>query len=112
MIRFLSVAREPFLQGPEEFDAYVASGGFAPMSGQGPLLTTNWHQGEPYNNYCPMGDGGRCLVGCVALAAAQVMRYHRWPVLGKGDHDYMWDGDDSCGGSTSGGNMSADFEMP
>jgi len=40
------------------------------------------------------------------------MRYHRWPVLGKGDHDYMWDGDDSCGGSTSGGNMSANFEIP
>ncbi|MBD3367515.1 MAG: T9SS type A sorting domain-containing protein [Candidatus Eisenbacteria bacterium] len=75
----------------------------------GPLLTTVWHQGSPYNNFCPMGDGGRTVVGCVATAAAQILRYHGAPETGFGTHSYYWGGDDSCGGSTSGQTLVADY---
>jgi len=78
----------------------------------GPLLTTLWHQGDPYNQLCPWGDGGRCVVGCVATATAQILAYHQWPPTGTGTHDYYWGGDNSCGGSTSGAFLSADYSDP
>jgi hypothetical protein len=49
------------------------------------LVDTFWHQGDPYNQFCPGPPGGddctdpRCMVGCVATAAAQIMRYWCWP---------------------------------
>lgn len=70
-------------------------------------LTTNWDQGPPYNNFAPMGDGGRSLVGCVATTMAQIMRYWQWPPSGAGSSSYIWDGDQSCGGSVGGGLLSA-----
>ncbi|MDE6207937.1 MAG: C10 family peptidase [Muribaculaceae bacterium] len=45
----------------------------------GPLLTTTWDQGAPYNNLCPLIDGQRSVAGCVATAMAQVMKYYEWP---------------------------------
>jgi len=75
----------------------------------GPLLTSRWHQHDPYNQLCPMGDGGRCVVGCVATAAAQLAYYHQWPICGTGDHIYYWGGDTYCGGSTPGSYLTADF---
>ncbi len=76
----------------------------------GPLLTTAWHQGFPYNNLCPMGDGGRCVVGCVATAAAQILRFWKWPQAGTGSYSYFWDGDNSCNDEgTPGEALSADF---
>ena len=42
----------------------------------GPLLSTIWHQGDPYNQMCPEIGGENCVVGCVATAAAQIMKYH------------------------------------
>ena len=72
-------------------------------------LTSIWDQGPPYNNLCPLGDGGRTVVGCGATAAAQVMRYWTWPPSGEGSHSYTWDGDDSCGASVGGKVLSATF---
>ncbi|MBN3035922.1 MAG: C10 family peptidase [Bacteroidales bacterium] len=51
------------------------------------LLTSVWHQGPPYNNQCPyMGctntSNGNAIVGCVATAGAQIMRYWCWPPYG------------------------------
>ena len=42
-----------------------------------PLITTHWDQGWPYSNLCPdrKDGGGKCLTGCVATAAAQVLYY-------------------------------------
>ena len=68
-----------------------------------------WNQNGPFNNSCPMGDGGRTLVGCVATAAAEIMGYWKYPYAGKGSYGYDWDGDDSCGGSTPRVWLSADF---
>lgn len=39
------------------------------------LITTSWDQYYPYNMYCPIEDGQRCLAGCVAIAGAQELAY-------------------------------------
>lgn len=44
-----------------------------------PLLSTNWGQGRPYNNYCPKYGNDTCLTGCVATAMAQIMQYWSYP---------------------------------
>ena len=55
-----------------------------------PMLTTQWDQGEPYNNLCPTYNDGkvRAVTGCVATATAQIMNYHKWPLQGTGSHSY------------------------
>jgi len=64
------------------------------------LLTSHWHQNEPYNAQCPdhgctmaCGSNTNAVVGCVATAGAQVMRYWAWPPFGVGspyDNSYDW----------------------
>jgi hypothetical protein len=93
----------------EEFSALLSTRRASPMTQAGPMITTSWSQGAPYNNLCPIGDGGRTVVGCVATAAAQIMRYWEWPPQGTGSFSYTWDGDYSCGGSTSPQVLSATF---
>jgi outer membrane protein assembly factor BamB len=101
-----------FLLNTKSFEANLHGGSFAPLAEVGPLLTTSWHQRGPYWNFCPFGDGDSCLVGCVATAAAQIMRYFVWPPSGVGTHTYWWDGDQSCEGSTPGQNLTANFSDP
>lgn len=53
------------------------------------LLTSHWHQFPPYNNWCPDMNctdisNDRAVVGCVATAGAQIMRYWNWPPYGVG----------------------------
>ena len=68
-----------------------------------PLLTDTWDQYAPFNNLCPVDSTGeRCVVGCVATAMSQVMRYWEWPIRGTGSHEYV----DSLG---TGLTLSADF---
>jgi len=99
-----------FLADPDEFETDLNKGMFVSMDTVGPLLgSISWDQDAPYNNYCPWGDGGRCVVGCVATAAAQIMAYHRWPEAGYDDYTYWWNGDQSCEGSTPGQWLYADF---
>jgi parallel beta-helix repeat protein len=100
---------EKFNQSESSFQSDLARGKFSPLTQVGPLLTTAWHQGAPYNNFCPMGDGGRCVVGCTGTASAQIMKYHEWPPSGTGGHSLTWDGDQSCGGNVGGGKLSATF---
>lgn len=47
----------------------------------GPLIGTIWDQLNEYNALCPPG----CYAGCVAIAMAQIMKYHEWP------QKYDWD---------------------
>jgi len=98
-----------FLKSQQEFNADLRQRQFQPLTEVGPLLTSSWHQSSPYNDSCPMGDGGRCVVGCVATATAQIIKYWDWPPFGVGSHTYYWDGDQSCGGDTDGEWLSADF---
>lgn len=41
-----------------------------------PLIKTQWNQGEPYNNMCPMIGGTKTLTGCVATAMAQLLKLY------------------------------------
>jgi hypothetical protein len=56
-----------------------------------PMISTEWGQGCYYNVSCPVdnaGDCNRALVGCVATAMAQVIKYHEFPANGYGSHSY------------------------
>ena len=49
----------------------------------GPLLKTQWDQGEWYNRFCPYHiaskDGEHVLAGCIAVAMGQIVRYYgKW----------------------------------
>ncbi|MDY2943047.1 MAG: C10 family peptidase [Paludibacteraceae bacterium] len=57
-----------------------------------PLCSATWDQGAPYNNLCPTKSGERCVTGCVATAAAQVMYANQWPKQGTSSHSYTWNG--------------------
>jgi hypothetical protein len=48
----------------------------------GPLITTSWHQDDPFNKRCPYDPTKpilRCPVGCVATATAQIINYWQFP---------------------------------
>ena len=55
-----------------------------------PLLLTTWNQSPYYNDMCPMDtkQNARTVVGCVATAMAQVLKYWEYPVVGNGSHSY------------------------
>jgi len=54
-----------------------------------PLIEAKWGQGTPWNKFCPSDDDGRhALVGCVAVAMAQVMKKWNWPERGLGSNSY------------------------
>lgn len=53
-----------------------------------PLIETHWSQDDPYNAMCPTWFGTPTMVGCVPLAVAQIMRYHRWPTAGRDSVTY------------------------
>ena len=56
-----------------------------------PLLTSCWGQGCYHNAACPNDEHGPChhvSAGCVAIAMAQIMYYHKQPVRGKGSATY------------------------
>lgn len=54
------------------------------------LVQTIWGQSAPYNNYCPLLNGSRCLTGCVQTAMAQVLNFYQWPEQPKGTVSYLW----------------------
>ena len=56
-----------------------------------PLLTSAWGQGCYYNESCPSDNAGPCqhvTAGCVAIAMAQIMYYHKQPITGNGSISY------------------------
>lgn len=57
----------------------------------GPLVTTTWDQAPLYNNLCPYNNtyGERTVVGCVATAMAQIMKYWNYPLRGTGSKSYQ-----------------------
>ncbi|MBQ0089839.1 MAG: C10 family peptidase [Prevotellaceae bacterium] len=44
-----------------------------------PLIKTKWDQFPPFNNLCPESEEGKCYVGCVATAMAQIIAYNKYP---------------------------------
>jgi len=89
-----------YVVSPKEFQADLALGSRDTIDEIGPLVTAHHDQGDPYNLFCPMGDGGRVVVGCVATAAVMIMDYHEWPPFGIDSAYYLWSGDESCGDDT------------
>jgi len=53
------------------------------------LLTSTWEQGYGYNRYCPIMNGRHVVVGCVATAMAQIIRYYQYPSRGFGYKSYV-----------------------
>jgi len=50
---------------------------------------TKWNQLSPYWYDCPADSvNGHTVVGCVAIAMAQMMKYHQWPETGIGNFEY------------------------
>ena len=68
------------------WSAVLGEDGIAPSGDRAvnPLCQTTWDQPAPYNTLCPGGS----LTGCVAVAMAQVMKYHNHPANGAGFHSY------------------------
>ncbi|MCK4659456.1 MAG: C10 family peptidase [Phycisphaerae bacterium] len=71
-----------------EREAGVDDGDRADPTSMELLETSYWHQGSPYNDWCPGPPSGAdeiVAVGCVATAMAQIMYYWRWPNTGVGN---------------------------
>ncbi len=49
-------------------------------SSTGGWVDTQWHQSEPYNNFCPLDPENmqRSAVGCGGTAFAQILHYHKY----------------------------------
>ena len=63
-----------------------------------------WSQDEPFNELCPKDKNYKDMrtpVGCVATAAAQIMKYHAYPTHGIGSRTYI---------TSQGKTVNADFE--
>ena len=57
----------------------------------GYFCQTKWNQDYPYNCCCPedsAGSVGHAIVGCLATAMSQLMRFWAYPEQGFGDHCY------------------------
>lgn len=74
--------------------SYGASAQLPSPQSVGPLMTTTWSQGCYYNESCPADNTlgstrcGRVPTGCVAVAFAQVLKYHNYPTQGSGSKSY------------------------
>ena len=56
-----------------------------------PLLgNISWEQIDPFNSKLPKIDNQSVTVGCVGLAFAMLMNYHKWPEYGSGILSYTW----------------------
>ena len=55
-----------------------------------PMLTSTWNQSWPYNSFCPYDStyGDISVVGCVATAMSQIMRYWEYPRQGVDSNSY------------------------
>ncbi|MGA1865121.1 MAG: C10 family peptidase [bacterium] len=56
------------------------------------LLKTRWNQKHPFNKFLPEIGEKHVLAGCVSIALAQIMKYHRYPSSGNGVVSYNWNG--------------------
>lgn len=59
-----------------------------------PLIETRWQQEAPFNNDVQKDENGKpYLVGCVAITMTQIMRYYKYPAVGKGSNSYTMNGE-------------------
>ena len=96
----ISYALEAVIEAPAyvkaEWQALETTGKLRPAERGvkiGPLCPTSWDQKWPYNYYCPnlnrpFASNGKAVVGCVATAMSQIMKYWEHPTQGSGSHTY------------------------
>lgn len=77
------VARTPRMNAASEQSAKT----YTPVT---KICMTRWGQDSPYNLLCPKINGQRTATGCVATAAAQIMKVYQHPTVGVGSHSYTW----------------------
>ena len=68
-----------YLQAYKGDDLVPAPVSFKATGSVNPLIKTTWGQEDPYDWQCPLKNGEYCVVGCVATAMAQVMKYWQYP---------------------------------
>ncbi len=67
------------------YDVTTKIGDWEVLEKISPLLTTTWHQDAPFNNYTPhtrwslFHKWQKSPAGCVPIAMAQIMAYHKFP---------------------------------
>lgn len=74
----------------EEWTSLLDNKYVEPKEAVAPLLASKWNQSPYYNTQCPYDDSSRsnAVVGCVATATSQIMRYWGHPAQGRGSHAY------------------------
>lgn len=77
-----------FLQAYKEDDLVPVQQTLTATGDVEPLIKTNWGQEDPYDWQCPVYQGQYCVVGCVATAMAQVMKYWQYPESCSGVSSY------------------------
>ncbi len=60
------------------FQGYTKYSAWTDSLKYGPFIKINYCQQEPYNRYCPIKNGQRTLVGCVAIAITQIMQANEY----------------------------------
>ena len=55
-----------------------------------PLIKSEWDQHSPWNDQCTF-DGVSCVTGCVAIAMAQILNFHKYPSKVKAIDQYTCD---------------------
>lgn len=103
----LTVDVQTFSKQKNPLTALGAGSGVAPLlwvGGSSEGSGINWGQGDRYNAKCPYDSTSQydnhVLVGCVATAMGQIMRYYQSPAQGAGSHSYT---------ENDYGTLSADF---
>ena len=77
-----------FMQAYKSNDLVPAPKSLGATAGVQPLIKTTWGQEAPYDWQCPVYNGEYCVVGCVATAMAQVMKYWQYPESCSGVSSY------------------------
>lgn len=53
-------------------------------------FTSQFYQGNPYNDYCLTADGKQAVTGCTPLALGTYMSYYKWPESLEG-YSFNWE---------------------
>lgn len=62
-----------------------------------PLVKTKWNQSSPYNDMCISSTGRKVNAGCVAIAAAQFLKFHEYPAnISINSQTFDWNLIDQC----------------
>jgi len=86
---WLQAASRSLQERLESGEWYVRTRSESPVE---PFLATKWDQVAPYNLKCPKIATENCPTGCVATAAAQIMKYYNYPAQGRGTSKYEKNG--------------------